>query len=45
MVKQPKIDPIKHRRLCEHDDLRVVMEMPDQEVFEKLSTPNDPVSL
>ena len=43
-VVQPAVDPIKHRTLFENQKLKAVIEMSDQEVFEKLSTPNDPVS-
>ena len=44
-VPQPKIDPIEHHALFENEVLKTVMEMPDKDVFEQLSTPNDPVAL
>lgn len=44
-VAQPPVDPIKHHALFEHKTLKAVIEMSDEEVFENLSTPNDPVAL
>ncbi|NET30550.1 MAG: VOC family protein [Cyanothece sp. SIO1E1] len=44
-VAQPAVDPIKHHALFEDEITKVAIEMSDEEVFEKLSTPNDPVSL
>ena len=43
-VSQPKLDPIKHHGVFEHETLKTVLEMPDEEVFDKLSTPDPPVS-
>ena len=43
-VAQPPVDPIKHHALFENQKLKAVIEMSDKEVFEKLSTPDDPVS-
>ena len=42
-VKQPSLDPIKHHAVFEHEALKTVLEMSDDEVWTKLSTPNDPV--
>ena len=44
-VAQPPVDPIKNRNLFENKKLKAVIEMSDKDVFEKLSTPNDPVAL
>ena len=44
-VGQPPLDPIKHHALFEHKSLKTVLEMPDEEVFAKLSTPEPPVSI
>ena len=44
-VKQPSLDPIKHHAVFEHQALKTVLEMSDDEVWNQLSTPNDPVQL
>ena len=44
-VPQPAVDPIKDHALFENDLLKQIIEMPDEEVFEKMSTPNAPVAL
>ena len=44
-VVQPPLDPTKHHAVFEHEMLKTVLEMPDEEVFEKLSTPEPPVSV
>ncbi|MEM6839680.1 MAG: VOC family protein [Cyanobacteria bacterium P01_C01_bin.120] len=42
---QPQLDPIKHHALFEHEKLKAVVQMSDKDVFEKLSTPEPPVSV
>ncbi|MEM9218092.1 MAG: hypothetical protein AAGD25_27590 [Cyanobacteria bacterium P01_F01_bin.150] len=44
-VSQPPLDPIKHHAVVEYKILKTVLEMPDEEVFETLSTPEPPVSI
>jgi len=44
-VDQPPVDPIEHHALFEDEVSKVAIEMSDEAVFEKLSTPNDPVEL
>ena len=45
IVAQPQLAPIKHHAVFEREMLKTVLEMPDDEVFEKLSTPEPPVSV